>query len=246
VNPDARAVTAVAGLVVLLLLVHLWVHRATARSRVVGGPVVALLLLAFGLAVGLSWADLGLAPESVPAGVAVGLVAGAVVAVGYGVALAVPRVRRAIRDERYRMPPLMAARTALVVVPLATVLPEEVAFRGVLWGQLAQWRGELWATVGSAALFGLWHVLPALEMARRNVLLRGRGGRTALVTIAATVVATALAGVLLAELRRRTGSLLAPIGLHWAVNGLGVIAAAWAWRIERETPPPDGRTPSGG
>ena len=140
----------------------------------------------------------------------------------------------------------MAARTALVLVPLATVLPEEVAFRGVLWGQLAQWRGELWATAGSAALFGLWHVLPALEMARRNVLLRGRGGRTALLTIAATVVATAFAGVLLAELRHRTGSLLAPVGLHWAVNGLGVLAAAWAWRIEGETPPPDGRTSSRG
>ena len=245
-HADLRAATVLAVLLVALVAVHLWGHRATARSRLVGGPVVALLLLTFGLAAGLSWADLGLAPESVPAGVAVGLVAGVVVAVAYGVALAVPRVRRAIRDERYRMPPGMAARTALVLVPLATVLPEEVAFRGVLWGQLAQWRGELWATAGSAALFGLWHVLPALEMARRNVLLRGRGGRTALLTIAATVVATAFAGVLLAELRRRTGSLLAPVGLHWAVNGLGVLAAAWAWRIEGETPPPDGRTSSRG
>jgi uncharacterized protein len=37
---------------------------------------------------------------------------------------------------------------------------------------------------------------------------------------------TAAAGVLLCELRRRSGSLLAPAGLHWAVNGLGVLVSA--------------------
>jgi membrane protease YdiL (CAAX protease family) len=37
---------------------------------------------------------------------------------------------------------------------------------------------------------------------------------------------TAAAGVLFCELRRRSGSLLAPIGLHWAVNGLGVLVTA--------------------
>jgi len=42
---------------------------------------------------------------------------------------------------------------------------------------------------------------------------------------------TAVSGVVLCELRRRSGSLLAPAGLHWAVNGLSVLAstAVWAW-----------------
>jgi CAAX protease family protein len=37
--------------------------------------------------------------------------------------------------------------------------------------------------------------------------------------------------VVFCELRRRSGSLLAPAGLHWAVNGLAVLASAavWAW-----------------
>jgi membrane protease YdiL (CAAX protease family) len=45
------------------------------------------------------------------------------------------------------------------------------------------------------------------------------------------VAFTGLAGVVFCELRRRSGSLLAPAGLHWATNGLGVLAAAavWAW-----------------
>jgi membrane protease YdiL (CAAX protease family) len=52
----------------------------------------------------------------------------------------------------------------------------------------------------------------------------GAGGRV--VAVAGAVVFTAAAGVLLCELRRRSGSLLAPAGLHWAVNGLGVVVSA--------------------
>ena len=43
--------------------------------------------------------------------------------------------------------------------------------------------------------------------------------------------ARAVAELHRAKLRRRSGSLLAPAGLHWATNGLGVLVAAavWAW-----------------
>ena len=41
----------------------------------------------------------------------------------------------------------------------------------------------------------------------------------------------AASGVVFCELRRRSGSLLASAGLHWATNGLSVLASAavWAW-----------------
>jgi membrane protease YdiL (CAAX protease family) len=55
--------------------------------------------------------------------------------------------------------------------------------------------------------------------------------RRVTVTVLATIAFTTLAGVVFAELRRRSGSLLAPIGLHWATNGLGVLAAARVWAI---------------
>lgn len=35
---------------------------------------------------------------------------------------------------------------------------------------------------------------------------------------------TAAAGAVLCELRRRSGSLLAPMALHWATNALGYLA----------------------
>jgi membrane protease YdiL (CAAX protease family) len=122
-----------------------------------------------------------------------------------------------------------------VTVPLGTVVFEEVAFRGVLWGLIAQARGPGWATAVSSVLFGLWHVLPALQLARTNAALQAAapGGRRILVAVLGTVAFTTLAGVVFAELRRGTGSLLAPVGLHWATNGLGVLAAARVWAVSR-------------
>jgi membrane protease YdiL (CAAX protease family) len=45
------------------------------------------------------------------------------------------------------------------------------------------------------------------------------------------VVFTTVAGVVFCELRRHSRSLLATVGLHWATNGLAVVAAAslWGW-----------------
>lgn len=49
--------------------------------------------------------------------------------------------------------------------------------------------------------------------------------------VAGAVVATALAGFVFTWLRRRSGSLLAPIALHWSLNGMGVLAAVLVWHL---------------
>jgi membrane protease YdiL (CAAX protease family) len=86
----------------------------------------------------------------------------------------------------------------------------------------------------SSALFGLWHVLPSLRLGASNQAIgavAGPGGAAQATIVAAAVGFTAVAGLLLCELRRRSGSLLAPAGLHWATNGLGVLAGAIAWGL---------------
>jgi len=45
------------------------------------------------------------------------------------------------------------------------------------------------------------------------------------------VAATAFAGFVFTWLRRRSGSLIAPIALHWSLNGLGALAAALVWHL---------------
>jgi len=64
----------------------------------------------------------------------------------------------------------------------------------------------------------------------RSELSWGRGTSGQVISVLGTVLFPGLAGVVFFELRRRSGSVPAPAGLHGAVNGLGVLAAAvWAW-----------------
>ena len=228
-----------AALAVTLLVmaaVNVWVHLGPRRTHLVTGPLAAAALLVVARSAGLSWAELGLARGALARGVGYGAVAAVLVAAGYAVALAVPATRGAFRDTRYQVGTGSALYTAFVAVPLATVVFEEVAFRGVLWGLLAHDHGAAWATAVSSVLFGLWHVLPALAAARTNAALQaGRDSRRRLLaTVLGTVAFTVVAGVVFAELRRRSGSLLAPVGLHWATNGLGVLASARVWAISRK------------
>jgi membrane protease YdiL (CAAX protease family) len=248
--------TAVALAVVVLVLAvtNAWVHAGPRLSRGLGprlgprlgsglvlggvhlltGPLAALFLLLIGRVAGLTWTELGLGLPSLIRGMQVAALCVVAVAGVYAVGVAVPVTRGAFRDTRYRLGLRAALYTSLVAIPLGTVLFEEVAFRGVLWGLLAEAVGVTAATLVSAILFGLWHVLPALDLVRTHTSVRGptpAGPRRVALTVLATIAFTTIAGILFAELRRRSGSLVAPIGLHWATNGLGVLAAARVWAM---------------
>ena len=222
--------------VVLLTLavVNVWVHLGPRRAQLVTGPMAATFLLAVGRAAGLSWDQLGLGPGWVARGARWGGVCAGIALAAFAVALAVPPAHRFFRDVRYRLGIRLSLTTAILIVPLGTVLFEEVAFRSVLWGLIGDAKGPVWATAATSLLFGAWHVLPALDLARTNTALAGSGSRAKLVaTVLGTVTFTAAAGVLFPELRRHSGSLLAPVLLHWAVNGAGVLGSAIVWGLDR-------------
>ena len=62
--------------------------------------------------------------------------------------------------------------------------------------------------------------------------LAGLGGVPGMAAgVAGAVLATAAAGFVFTWLRRRSGSLIAPIALHWSLNGLGALAAALVWQL---------------
>jgi membrane protease YdiL (CAAX protease family) len=112
------------------------------------------------------------------------------------------------------------------------VLLEEVLFRGVLLGLGARTMGWWRSAVVSSLLFGLWHILPAQGAAQsspavEDVVSAGGGGTPGLVlAVGASVLATALAGMVFCWVRITSGSLFAAMGLHWATNGLGYFFAA--------------------
>ncbi|HEX3513458.1 MAG TPA: CPBP family intramembrane glutamic endopeptidase [Trebonia sp.] len=219
--------------VVILVIVNV-IDVRVPHASLVAGPVCAALLLWLARLAGLSWAELGLGPGTWRRGLTWAAAIIGIAAIVLAVGAALPLTRDAFRDSRYHLDLAQALLTAFVLIPVGTVLLEEVAFRGVLWGLLRRIGGTAVATAVSSALFGLWHILPSLGLATDNEAIGsavGQGRSAQVIAVLGTVLFTAGSGVVFCELRRRSGSLLAPAGLHWAVNGLSVLASAavWAW-----------------
>jgi len=105
----------------------------------------------------------------------------------------------------------------------------------VLWGMLARHATKWRVLLTSSALFGLWHILPSLHLATSNQgvanAMRGAGPAAGVLVVVGIVAFTAAGGVVAGELRRRSGSLLASAGMHWATNSLGVLFGLLAWRL---------------
>lgn len=189
-------------------------------------------LLAAARLAGLSWPQLGLGRDRLGAGCRWALGVIGVVAGVYVVGVLLPFTRSAFLDERYHLPLPDALHTAFVRILFGTVVLEEVAFRSVLWGALARHLRQWQVLVTTSVLFGLWHVIPAVRASDGGTGgLSGAAGGGALV--AGTVLLTTAGGLVFGELRRRSGSVLASAGAHWATNALGVLFGLVAWRLSR-------------
>ncbi len=227
------AVVATGIVVAALVTVNLAEHFV--RNATWLGPVAALALLAFARWSGLTWSQLGLHRDRLRSGLQWGLGAIAVVAAVYLVGVLLPLTRPAFLDARYHLGLHSALVTAFVIIPLSTIVLEEVAFRSVLWGMLSRHAVTWRVLLISSALFGLWHILPSLHVATANHgvgdVVRGAGAAAGVLAIVGIVAFTALGGVVAGELRRRSGSVLASAGMHWATNSLGVLFGLLAWRL---------------
>lgn len=223
----------VAVVVVVLAGANLVAHFTTPWAGGVTVPAVAVGLVAWLRINGLGWAELGLARDHWRSGAAYAIGAVALVVSVIAVGVLLPWTRPMFLNNRYAT--ISGAVVAsMLVIPLQTVIPEELAFRGVLHGALNRAWGFRGVAVAGSLLFGLWHVATSLGLTRSNVgLARLFGGGVVgmLAGVVSAVVVTAAAGFVFSWLRRRSGSLLAPIALHWSLNGVGALAAALVWHL---------------
>ncbi|MGY1779975.1 CPBP family intramembrane glutamic endopeptidase [Geodermatophilus sp. SYSU D01036] len=221
---------------------------ASARARLRSGTVVAAIavlavagplvrppwwvrgltgaaLLAGARLSGLGWPELGLGRDRLAAGCRWALGAVGVVGAVYLVGVLVPPTRPAFLDDRYDLPLPGVLAKVLLSIPLGTVVLEEVAFRAVLWAALARHCRPWQVLVTTAAAFGLWHV---------PTVLAAEGGDRGLPAgvVVGTVAVTTVGGLVFGELRRRSGSVVAAAGAHWATNALGVLAGPLARRLD--------------
>jgi uncharacterized protein len=175
---------------------------------------------------------LGLERRHLTSGLRWGLAVLALVVVVVAAAAVIPATSGFLDDDRAQVPFDRMVWEVGFWILVATVLPEEFAFRGLLLGAgmraWGQWRGML----ASSALFGLWHISPTLNTMADNASLDGLTSSTpgrALVVVG-NVAVTFVAGLVFSWLRIRSKSLLAPVLGHLSTNGVAFVTA---WLVGR-------------
>ncbi len=201
----------------LLLAFNLIFVKAHGWAHVWWSLVGYASLLAIYLYARLKPSDVGLAKQSVKPGLKYASYAvGAVLAFMFIAYVVDPNI---FKDSRYNQNLSAALFAALVLLPLKTVLFEELAFRGLFPALLLKhYNSRYTAAIISSLIFGLWHMstLP--------------NNRSLILIAPVTFMATFLAGLAFCWLRFKSGSLLAPIAAHWCINAAAIILASLAWR----------------
>ena len=185
---------------------------------------MAAALVGWARRAGLGWDELGFDRRHLGSGLRWGLAAAGVVALVLIAGAVIPAFESFFADARVAGVGLVGlAYQVLVRIPLGTVIFEETAFRGVLLGLgMRHWDARRAALV-SSALFGLWHILPALEALDLNGLAADGGAR--LVAVAGAVLTTFVGGLLFCWLRLRSASVVAPMLAHVGTNSFGFLVA---------------------
>lgn len=227
-SPGLVAETAlVAAIAAFHVVDHELVHE---RWHVLTHAAAGVAASGTALAMGASLDDVGLDPATAGRGLRGGGMVAAGILGGFALVAAVPAADPLLADPRVddaRRRDLV--RSATLDIPIGTAVYEELVFRSALLGlALRRWPQPV-AVAVTSALFGLWHVLPALEDRRRDERV---AERHPVATVVPTVVGTAVAGAGFAALRLRTGSVLAPILVHAATN-VGALLASGATRRRR-------------
>lgn len=155
---------------------------------------------------------LGLRQHPLAAGLRLGGVAASVVAAAVGVSPALEPVRTSMRERDIGLHPAVWLG---LHIPVGTVWSEELAFRGVLQPMATEAFGRGLGGVVQAVAFGLAHIRPA---------------RAAGDSILGTVLFTGMFGWLLGWLRERSGSVVAPMLTHLALNEAGAVATLYVSR----------------
>jgi CAAX protease family protein len=188
--------------------------------------VAALALIAW--AAGASRDDLGLGLADMRTGVGYGVGAVGLVLLVLLVAAVIPATNGFLHDSRAQISGGRLVYDLGVSIVLLTAIPEEFAFRGVLFGSALRLWGPWRASLVTSALFGLWHIAPTFGTMSDNHEFRGAAtsaGGQALLVLGAVAV-TFLAGLAFCWLRLRSRSLIAPVLAHIATNGLA-LTVAW-------------------
>ncbi len=176
---------------------------------------------------GTTWTSMGLRRDRATRGLTLGVVIVAGIIIAMLLAIAISSISEILHDDRFVESSVgLLLFHALIRIPLGTALYEEVLFRGVIFGMLARRYTPLKAAIWSSLLFGLWHILPVLDVMQTNPVgahVSGLSGTS--VAVLAAVAGTFLAGLVLLWIRLLANSILASVIVHIGTNSTAIIAA---------------------
>jgi membrane protease YdiL (CAAX protease family) len=242
VTPRARARLAAAATAATLDALAHRLGSPPARTAVRFGTALAVLGIA--RAADISWAELGLGRRGLGSGARTGAVAGTCAAAAVLAAAVVPATRRFFLDDRATAGAEGGGLAAgLARITFAAVPPEELTYRSALLGLWLGNGSPADAVAWSSALFGLSHILPTRSTMGRTALgqhLERRPLRQA-AFVAGNVAVTSAAGAVFGWLRLRSGSVLAPLLAHAALNDSALVAGRAAHRLSRRRTGPPAR-----
>ena len=177
---------------------------------------LAVVIVAIAAASGTTADELGLRRADTRSGLVLGGAAFAdISAVIVAAALVAPDAS-VFADDRADVSVGALLLKVLIVIPLATVVLEELAFRGLLLALFQRITSTRCAVIAGSALFGVWHIPGAWN--------------SSVAGIAGTVIGTTAAGIVFCWLRLRSRSLIAPALAHMATNS---VAFTVAWFVAR-------------
>lgn len=188
-------------------------------------PASALVLMLLAWRSGLTPSEVGVAGGRMRSGLRLGLLVAATIASVVLVVGFAPPTQHFFADSRYPSP-RAAFVAAAATIPLTTALPEELLFRGALHGCLTRVFGARGQYLLGATAFGAWHVLALSSLSGSNAGLGDLVGHSVfgqVLGVGAVLTATSVAGLAFVWLRRRSGSLLAPVLAHWAIDGCAAL-----------------------
>ena len=211
-------------------------HRITSRTGQTAARYgAAIALLGIARAAGVSWAELGLDRKHLGSGVRTGVLAGACAAAAIFAGAAMPATRGVFLDDRAAQVSRGDLAGGLARITLAAVPPEELTYRSALYGLLLGSGTRAGAVTWPSLLFGVSHVLPTLStMSQTAVSHHLARPLHQAAFVAGNVAATGVAGVGFAWLRLRSGSVLAPLLAHAALNDSALVAGRVACRLGRK------------
>ena len=195
---------------------------AEGAPRALANAALAAAALGLAAATRLSLAELGLTRRRLLPSVGVGSALGLVFALAVVLALG---ATRAVTGERIAYEPVQGLSAGelslqlLIVFPLATAVPEEVIFRGLLVALWVRSAPDRIAIAASGVLFGAWHGVVLWQT------IDDSGVPVAALAYAVSLVGLTVAGAALAVLQIRSHSLAAPIVAHWLSVGAIRVAA---------------------